>query len=56
MKELDKDELREVEGGFIWLLAGIAMEYALQGVVVGFLAMGVLSSYDAGYRSVINQK
>jgi lactobin A/cerein 7B family class IIb bacteriocin len=56
MKELDKCELQEVEGGFLWLLIGVAIPYALFTVVDGVLAMGVLSSYDSGYRSVINQK
>lgn len=56
MKELDKCELQEVEGGFLWLLIGVAIPYALVGVADAILAMGVLASYDSGYRSVINQK
>ncbi len=56
MKELDKSELQEVEGGFIWLLIGVVLPYALFTVVDGVLAMGVLGSYDSGYKSVINHK
>jgi len=55
MKELEKDELQEVEGGFVWLLIGIAEAYVLQAAVVGLLALSMAASYDSGYKSVIEK-
>lgn len=55
MKELEKDELREVGGGFLWLLVGIAEVYILQAVVVGLFATSMAASYESGYKSVIEK-
>jgi lactobin A/cerein 7B family class IIb bacteriocin len=35
MKELDKKELQKIEGGFPWLLLGIAI-----GLLIGYLTDG----------------
>jgi len=56
MKELGKDELQEVQGGFLWLLIGIGGAIAVQTVLVGFLAAGIVGSFDAGYKSEIDKK
>jgi len=48
--ELDAQEQKEVDGGFL----GLLVAYALQAVVVTGLAAGVVGSFQGGYNAVRN--
>lgn len=48
LTELDSLEMKETNGGFFWLLIPMAYQAAL----VGGLVLGVLGSFEAGYRAV----
>ena len=56
MKELDKSELQNVEGGFVLFLIWLSGEIALQTVLVGLLAAGIAGSFEKGYDSEIHKK
>ncbi len=56
MRELSKDELQDVNGGFLWLLIGIGGAIVMQTILVGFLGAGIVGSFEAGYKSEIEKK
>lgn len=51
--ELDAQEVKETEGGFLGLVT-LGIAYAYQAVVVSGLAAGVAGSFQGGYNSVRN--